>query len=77
MTRQVYYSDIQSLKSSAKVIHLVNSKRILMPKIGTRKLYYLLKEDLQKLEICRDKLFTILTAIILSHNVYLSSVVLK
>lgn len=33
-----------------------------MPRIGTRKLYYLLKEDLQKLNVGRDKLFTILRA---------------
>lgn len=62
----MYYRDIEALKAkqqlSVKVIHLVNSKRILMPKIGTRKLYYLLKEDLQKLKVGRDKLFTILRA---------------
>lgn len=33
-----------------------------MPKIGTRKLYYLLKEDLQKLKVGRENPFTILRA---------------
>jgi len=33
-----------------------------MPKIGTRKLYYLLKDDLYQLNIGRDKLFRILRA---------------
>ena len=36
--------------------------RTLMPKIGTRKLYYLLKDDLYQLNIGRDKLFRILRA---------------
>jgi len=44
------------------VIELVKSKRIIMPKIGTRKLYYLLKEDLNELGVGRDKLFKILRA---------------
>ena len=62
--RQVYYRDIQSTKEkltlSFKVIALVKSKRLLMPKIGTRKLYYLLEEELKELKIGRDKLFKIL-----------------
>ena len=33
-----------------------------MPKLGTRKLYYLLKEDLSTLNVGRDKLFRILRA---------------
>jgi len=33
-----------------------------MPKIGTRKLYYLLKEYLKELGVGRDKLFKILRA---------------
>jgi len=62
----VYYRDIKStkekLKLSFKVVELVKSKRILMPKIGTRKLYYLLEEELKELKVGRDKLFTILKA---------------
>jgi putative transposase len=44
------------------VIDLVQSVRIKMPWIGTRKLYYLLQKDLAKLGIGRDKLFSILNA---------------
>jgi len=44
------------------VIELVKSKRIIMPKIGTRKLYFLLKEYLKELGVGRDKLFKILRA---------------
>jgi phage antirepressor YoqD-like protein len=33
-----------------------------MPKIGTRKLYFILQEELQLLNIGRDKLFRILKA---------------
>jgi len=33
-----------------------------MPKIGTRKLYYLLEQDLKELNVARDKLFKILKA---------------
>ena len=36
--------------------------RTLMPRIGTRKLYYLLKHDLSQLNVGRDKLFRILRA---------------
>jgi len=47
---------------SIKVLDLVKSKRILMPKIGTRKLYYLLENELKELSVGRDKLFKILRA---------------
>lgn len=62
----MYYKAIyrkQSKKDLAeKVIDLVNGIRIKMPRIGTRKLYYLLKEELVKLKVGRDKLFDILRA---------------
>jgi len=45
---------------SFKVIELVKQQRLLMPKIGTRKLYYLLEKKLKFLKVGRDKLFTIL-----------------
>ena len=45
-----------------KVIDLVQSVRLKMPRIGTRKLYYLLQERLGELGIGRDKLFSILNA---------------
>lgn len=41
---------------------MVNEIRIKMPKIGTRKLHYLLQEELLELSIGRDKLFKILKA---------------
>ena len=62
----MYYREIKStqekLKLSFKVVELVKSKRILMPKIGTRKLYYLLENELKVLKVGRDKLFRILKA---------------
>ena len=45
-----------------QVLCLVNEVRITMPKIGTRKLYYLLENQLKDLKIGRDKLFRILKA---------------
>lgn len=62
----MYYKAIYSNKSkknlAEKVIDLVNGIRIKMPRVGTRKLYYLLKEELVKLKVGRDKLFDILRA---------------
>jgi len=40
----------------------VRNKRILMPRIGTRKLYHMLKTELSLLNVGRDKLFRILKA---------------
>jgi len=45
-----------------KVIDLVRHKRILMPKLGARKLYHLLKDELKAIKVGRDKLFRILKA---------------
>lgn len=47
---------------SFKVLTLVQQHRLLMPKIGTRKLYHLLKDKLKALGVGRDKLFKILKA---------------
>jgi putative transposase len=44
------------------VIDLVQSVRVKMPRIGTRKLYYLLRARLEELGVGRDKLFSILSA---------------
>jgi len=41
---------------------MVTEVRQQMPRIGTRKLYYLLQDQLQELGVGRDKLFTILKA---------------
>lgn len=66
INRQRYYRSfwlVWDKQSKAdKVISLVNEIRVLMPRIGTRKLYYMLKADLQELHVGRDKLFKILKA---------------
>ncbi|WP_418264739.1 IS3 family transposase [Flavobacterium faecale] len=64
--RQVYYRKIRrraSKQSKAKeVISMVNDIREIMPRVGTRKLYYLLLDKLQLMKIGRDKFFDILRA---------------
>ena len=40
----------------------MKQQRLLMPKIGTSKLYYLLENELKLLKVGRDKLFKILKA---------------
>ncbi len=45
-----------------KVVRLVLDIRKQMPRIGTRKLYYMLEEPLRDLGVGRDKLFAILNA---------------
>ncbi len=66
VNRQVYYRAIRSSKDklilSKKVIDLVLSIRITMPRLGTRKLYSLLESELKALGVGRDKLFRILRA---------------
>lgn len=44
------------------MINLVQGVRQIMPRIGTRKLYFLLQEQLNRLGVGRDKLFSILAA---------------
>ena len=65
-SRQVYYRAIRSEKvkkhRAEHVVALVLEKRMLMPRIGARKLYHLLKPQLQELGVGRDKLFAILKA---------------
>ena len=65
-SRQVYYRSIKSRArkqaKAQKVIALVQLQRSVMPKLGVRKLYYLLKNDLSVLKVGRDKLFRILRA---------------
>ena len=66
VNRQVYYRRLQTVKRrksrAVKVIELVESIRIQMPKIGTRKLYFMLEEELKQLQVGRDMLFRILKA---------------
>lgn len=65
-SRQVYYRANYRVKRNqsiaTKVIELVQDIRMHQPRIGTRKLYYLLSEELNDLGVGRDKLFTILKA---------------
>ena len=64
--RQVYYRKISSTSNkqskAGKVVAMVACIRKTMPRIGTRKLYYLLFDRLQLLKIGRDKFFDILRA---------------
>ncbi len=66
VSRQVYYRSIKSTKRrkeiSTQVIEMVISIRTIMPKIGTRKLYHMLSNDLKTIGVGRDMLFRILKA---------------
>ncbi len=65
MTRQAYYKSRKRIENKAFeeqiVIGLVQEKRQIMPRLGGRKLHYLLKDDLSQIgRIGRDKFFDIL-----------------
>ena len=64
--RQVYYRKIKRTtirqNKAEQVVLMVNNLRKLMPRIGTRKLYYLLLDKLHLMKIGRDKFFDILRA---------------
>lgn len=64
--RQDYYKTIyrrkEKINIAEQVIELVNNIRIQMPRLGTRKLHYMLSEQLKALKVGRDKLFKILKA---------------
>lgn len=64
--RQVYYRRKQTIvrkqETAELVVKMVTEVRQQMPRIGTRKLYYLLYDQLKELRIGRDKLFAILEA---------------
>lgn len=66
VSRQVYYRNKQSLcrrqSIATQVVELVLSVRQQMPRIGTRKLYFLLQDQLKEIGVGRDKLFAILKA---------------
>jgi len=66
VNRQVYYrskrATQKSQETASKVVKMVMEVRQQMPRIGTRKLHYLLKDQLNEIGIGRDKLFTILKA---------------
>ncbi len=64
--RLVYYRSVQRSKSkrdkAQRVVALVIELRKKMPRVGGRKLYYLLQAQLKELSIGRDKFFAILKA---------------
>jgi transposase InsO family protein len=64
--RQVYYRKQKRFTVSRNkaeiVVGLIKELRNVMPRIGVRKLYYLLFDQLRKLKVGRDKFFAILRA---------------
>ena len=64
--RQVYYRKIKrrTIKQDKAqlVVNMVLEIRTQMPRIGSKKLYYMLNQDLKTLKIGRDKLIDILRA---------------
>jgi transposase InsO family protein len=64
--RQVYYRrqrrTRESKSKAQRVVDLITGIRRRMPRIGVRKLYYLLFEKLRELKVGRDKFFAILRA---------------
>ncbi|WP_428229473.1 IS3 family transposase [Flavobacterium sp.] len=64
--RQVYYRRVKKSNSrkllASEVVNMVLEIRNTMPRIGARKLYYLLKRELNQLKIGRDKFIDILRA---------------
>lgn len=65
-TRQGYYDRMRATKSNEinkdKIMELVLQKRQRMPRLGTRKLHYLLKDELKRegIKMGRDKFFELL-----------------
>ena len=66
ISRQAFYKNRKSRASKENeeeiIVKLVNSIRYKLPRIGGRKLYYMLKDDLDKFssKVGRDKFFSIL-----------------
>ncbi len=64
--RQVYYRKIKTRKTrqsnALKIVSMVLEIRQTMPRIGAKKLYYLLNNELKQLKIGRDKFINILKA---------------
>ena len=65
-SRQVYYRSKNRVSKNRdraeQVVGLVKSVRMIMPRIGGKKLYHILQHQLQDLGVGRDKLFMILRA---------------
>ena len=68
VSRQAYYRHLKKIEKQAFkeaiIIEMVNQIRKDLPKIGTRKIYYLLAKDLASLKVGRDALFDMLS----NHN---------
>lgn len=66
VSRQVYYRSLSSKAkkqdTASEVVFLVETVRRDMPRIGFRKLYFLLYESLRELKVGRDKFLSILKA---------------
>lgn len=66
INRQRYYRSIHRSQKNqliaSQAIEMVRGVRIQMPRLGTKKLYYLLSGQLKELRFGRDKLFDILRA---------------
>jgi putative transposase len=66
INRQVYYRKIKTRAGkqtkASQVVAMIIGIRKSMPRIGTRKLYYLLSDKLQSMKIGRDQFFDILRA---------------
>lgn len=64
--RQVYYrsknAKLHKQSIAQKAIAMVREIRMIMPRLGGKKLYFLLKDQLFPLKVGRDKLFRILSA---------------
>lgn len=64
--RQVYYRNIKrkinKQSKAIQVVSMVLEIRKSMPRLGTKKVYHILTDELQLLKIGRDKLFDILRA---------------
>jgi len=64
VNRQVYYRSKRAFQkrqqTASKVVNMVQGVRKQMPRIGTRKLYFLLQDQLNDIGVGRDKLFAIL-----------------
>ncbi len=66
ISRQRYYRQKwrmdKSRRRAAGAVELVRAVRMEMPRIGTRKLYHMLRPSLRELHVGRDRLFGILRA---------------
>jgi len=66
LNRQVYYRALKRAKqkqqTATQVVKMIEKVRMRMPRIGTRKLYHLLHDELKELGVGRDRLFAIIKA---------------